>query len=127
MAQPYLAYSSSTSSESHIAAIHQGIIPNWKSPAFAQFVDACGDVVDELANAQTTGNGREEMMRCEGVWRQVVWLWERRWPGVLEPRAERLGAGYPLVGVSRTPVVVDEGSSEDDADGNADEYEGYNG
>lgn len=39
-------------------------------------------MVDELANAQTTGNGREEMARCESAWKQVLWLWERSWPDV---------------------------------------------
>lgn len=69
-------------SDSHNAALHHSLIPNWTSPAFAKFVDACRSVVDELANAQTSGNGREEMSRCEGSWKQVLWLWERTWPEV---------------------------------------------
>lgn len=66
----------------HIAALHQALIPNWTSSAFAKFVDACRSIVDELANAQTSGNGKEEMVRCESVFKQVIWLWERIWPEV---------------------------------------------
>lgn len=72
----------SANTDSHNAALHQSLIPNWTSPAFAKFVDACRAVVDELANAQTSGNGREEMTRCEGAWKQVLWLWEKSWPEV---------------------------------------------
>jgi len=72
----------SANADSHNAALHQSLIPNWTSPAFAKFVDACRAVVDELANAQTSGNGREEMARCQGAWDQVLWLWERNWPEV---------------------------------------------
>ncbi|KAK4983827.1 hypothetical protein LTR50_006995 [Elasticomyces elasticus] len=76
---PYAPHSSDSS---HILALHHSMIPNWTSPAFARFVDACKIAVDELANAQTSGNGRDEMARCEGAWRQVLWLWERSWPEV---------------------------------------------
>ena len=86
--------------DSHNAALHQNLIPNWTSPAFAKFVDACRAVVDELANAQTSGNGREEMARCEGAWKQVLWLWEKSWPDVdgmgeedEVANAERFGTG----------------------------------
>lgn len=72
----------SANTDSHNAALHQSLIPNWTSPAFAKFVDACRAVVDELANASTSGNGREEMTRCEGAWKQVLWLWEKSWPDV---------------------------------------------
>lgn len=89
-----------TSTDSHNAALHQSLIPNWTSPAFAKFVDACRAVVDELANAQTSGNGREEMARCEGAWKQVLWLWEKSWPDVdgmgeesESANAERLAGG----------------------------------
>ncbi|KAL1304042.1 hypothetical protein AAFC00_000479 [Neodothiora populina] len=79
--QPILP-SFSVNTDSHNAALHQSLIPNWTSPAFAKFVDACRAVVDELANAQTSGNGREEMARCECAWKQVLWLWEQSWPEV---------------------------------------------
>jgi hypothetical protein len=70
------------SNENHIAALHQSLIPNWTSPAFSKFVDACRALVDELANSSTTANGKEEMMRCEQVFKQICWLQERFWPDV---------------------------------------------
>lgn len=73
---------SGTSSENHIAALHQSLIPNWTSPAFSKFVDACRALVDELANSSTLPNGKEEMLRCEQVFRQICWLEERFWPDV---------------------------------------------
>ncbi|KAK3060053.1 hypothetical protein LTS18_009450 [Coniosporium uncinatum] len=66
----------------HIAALHQSLIPNWTSPAFSKFVDACRALVDELANSTTSPNGKEEMQRCEQVFRQICWLEERFWPDV---------------------------------------------
>lgn len=72
----------SFSAHSDTAALNQALIPSWTSPAYAKFVDACRAIVDELANAQTSGNGREEMTRCEGAWKQVLWLWEKSWPEV---------------------------------------------
>lgn len=74
--------SSSSNSDSHINALQQALIPNWTSPAFSKFVDACRAIVDELANAQTSGNGREEMQRCESVFKQQLWIWARLWPEV---------------------------------------------
>ena len=78
--QPILPYSSN--GDSHNAALHQSLIPNWTSAAFAKFVDACKAVVDELANAETSPNGREQMSRCLSAFNQVLWLWERTWPSV---------------------------------------------
>lgn len=74
--------SSSLSNDAHINALHQALIPNWTSPAFSKFVDACRSIVDEVANAMTTGNGREEMMRCEQTFKQALWLWRGIWPEV---------------------------------------------
>ncbi len=68
--------------ESHIAALHNSLIPNWTSPAFSKFVDACRGLVDELANLPTIANSKEEMERCEGVFRQVCFLVGRSWPDV---------------------------------------------
>ncbi|KAF2095354.1 heme oxygenase-like protein, partial [Rhizodiscina lignyota] len=68
--------------EPHIAALHQALIPNWTSPAFSKFVDACRSLVDELANTTTSPNGKEEMARCEQVFRQICWIQERFWPDV---------------------------------------------
>ena len=70
----------SSSNENHINALHQALIPNWTSPAFSKFVDACRSIVDEVANAMTTGNGREEMVRCEQTFKQALWLWKGIWP-----------------------------------------------
>ncbi|KAF1816224.1 heme oxygenase-like protein [Eremomyces bilateralis CBS 781.70] len=73
---------STPSNESHIAALHQNLIPNWTSPAFSKFVDACRSLVDDLANSTNIPNGKEEMDRCEQVFRQVCWLEEQFWPEV---------------------------------------------
>jgi len=81
-AQSFTSTLSGPSSESHIAALHQSLIPNWTSPAFSKFVDACRGLVDELAISPTIANGKEEMQRCEQVFRQVCWLAERFWPDV---------------------------------------------
>lgn len=45
-------------------------------------MDACRAIVDELANAETTGSGKEQLARCELQYQQVVFLWERIWPEV---------------------------------------------
>lgn len=73
---------SGPATEAHIAALHQSLIPNWTSPAFGKFVDACGQLVDDLANSSTTANGREEMLRCDLVFKQVCWLEGQFWPDV---------------------------------------------
>jgi thiaminase len=86
---------STTSSESHIVALHQALIPNWTSPAFSKFVDATRALVDELANNHNAPNGKEEMQRCEEIFRQICWLEERFWPDVdgmgEEDESARLG------------------------------------
>lgn len=38
--------------------------------------------MDELAIAPTISNGKEEMTRCEQVFKQVCFLAERFWPNV---------------------------------------------
>jgi hypothetical protein len=45
-------------------------------------VDATRALVDELANSTTARDGKEEMMRCEEIFRQICWLEERFWPDV---------------------------------------------
>ena len=45
-------------------------------------MEACKAIVDELANAQTSGNGAVELQNCELVFKQVVWLWKQMWPEV---------------------------------------------
>lgn len=73
---------STPSPENHIVALHQALIPNWTSPAFSKFVDATRALVDELANITTAHDGKEEMIRCEDIFRQICWLEERFWPDV---------------------------------------------
>lgn len=73
---------STPSADSHIVALHQALIPNWTSPAFSKFVDASRALVDELANITTAHDGKEEMVRCEEIFRQICWLEERFWPDV---------------------------------------------
>jgi len=68
--------------KAHITALHEAFIQNWTSPNFSRFVDACKSIVDELANAQTSGNGMTEMRACERVFKQVTWLWTQTWPEV---------------------------------------------
>jgi hypothetical protein len=70
------------SSDNHIVALHQALIPNWTSPAFNKFVDATRALVDELANTTTARDGKEEMMRCDEIFRQICWLEQRFWPEV---------------------------------------------
>jgi hypothetical protein len=73
---------STPSADTHIVALHQALIPNWTSPAFYKFIDATRALVDELANITTTRDGKEEMIRCEEIFRQICWLEERFWPEV---------------------------------------------
>jgi hypothetical protein len=72
----------SSSSDQHVTALQEALIPNWTSREFTKFVDACRAIVDELANAETTGSGRDQLLRCEGVYQQIIFLWDRIWPDV---------------------------------------------
>ncbi|KAF7191124.1 putative transcription factor [Pseudocercospora fuligena] len=69
-------------SDQHLAALQEALIPNWTSREFSKFVEACRAIVDELANAETTGSGRDQLLRCEQQYQQVIYLWERVWPEV---------------------------------------------
>ena len=86
---------------SHTAALHEALIPNWTSQGFSKFVDACKSIVDELANAQTSGNGAAELSNCEVVFKQVTWLWKQMWPEVTgmgeenEPATDSRGPTQP--------------------------------
>ena len=71
-----------TSDNTYNAALREALIPNWTSAGFSKFVDACKAIVDELANAQTSGNGAVELSNCELVFKQVIWLWKQMWPEV---------------------------------------------
>jgi thiaminase len=73
---------STPSNDAHIVALHQALIPNWTAPAFSKFIDATRALVDELANTTTARDGKEEMLRCEEIFRQICWLEERFWPDV---------------------------------------------
>jgi hypothetical protein len=70
------------SENAHTTALHEALIPNWTSLGFTKFVDACKSMVDELANSQTTGNGRTELNNCETNFRQAIWLWKQVIPEV---------------------------------------------
>jgi hypothetical protein len=99
--------SSSLSNDAHINALHQALIPNWTSPAFSKFVDACRSIVDEVANAMTTGNGREEMLRCEQTFKQALWLWKGIWPEVNGMgESDELGAAVQPMGHTETPQAA---------------------
>nr|QCC62994.1 heme oxygenase-like protein [Phoma sp.] len=72
-----------TPKNSHTTALREAVIENWKSENFGRFVDACRSIVDELAMAQTTGNGRTELTACERVFKQAIWLWGQIFPEVI--------------------------------------------
>lgn len=78
-AQPHM---DGGSDDAHNVALKEALIPNWTSEGFTKFVDACKSIVDELANAQTTGNGAAELNNCEANFRQAVWLWRQLFPEV---------------------------------------------
>lgn len=69
--------------DQHIPALSEALITNWSSRDFSKFVDVCRTIVDELANAENNQNsGLEQLLRCEGQYQQVLFLWERIWPEV---------------------------------------------
>lgn len=120
--------------DAHISALHDSFIQNWTSANYIRFVEACKAIVDELANAQTSGNGAQEMMACERSFRQSVWLWGQIWPDVSgtgeEDELTKAGADISPV-VSKTAVteisngnasdrplnIVDDDGGDDDAEG----------
>lgn len=119
----------------HITALHEALIPNWTSQGFTNFVDACKAIVDELANAQTTGNGAVELGNCEENFRQVLWLWRQTWPEVVETGERRVDvearvamegpeSGNANENAEEVVVVPDEEERGDgDGDGDAAEEE----
>lgn len=56
--------------------------------------------MDELANTAPGSDGKEQMVRCEQVFRQVCWLEERFWPDVdgmgEEDERDQNGLGHAL-------------------------------
>ncbi|KAH8723799.1 hypothetical protein GQ44DRAFT_760780 [Phaeosphaeriaceae sp. PMI808] len=101
---------STPSADPHIIALHQALIPNWTSPAFAKFVDATRSLVDELANITTTRDGKEEMLRCEDIFRQICWLDERFWPDV-DGMGEHDEPPPRLNEQRRIPITMDSAAS----------------
>jgi len=112
----------------HITALHEAFIQNWSSANFVRFVSACKSIVDEVANAQTSGNGRMEMLACERVFRQAVWLWGESWPEIDgmgqedelaarrdESSPERLQNNESLNGTAQKAIEADD-DGDDDAD-----------
>ncbi|EGP90834.1 uncharacterized protein MYCGRDRAFT_31323, partial [Zymoseptoria tritici IPO323] len=81
---PYAAPTpaASRSDQQHATALREALIPNWTSREFCKFVDACRAIVDEIANKESVGDGRHQLSRCELLYKQVVFLWERIWPEV---------------------------------------------
>lgn len=85
-------------------------MPNCTSPAANKFLDATRALVDELANITTTRDGKEEMIRCEEVFRQMCWVAERYWPVVDENGAavgSSMQSGMPNarpIPMNRNPV-----------------------
>ncbi|GAB1738394.1 hypothetical protein NU219Hw_g3203t1 [Hortaea werneckii] len=124
---PYSGGPPGNADQPHITALHDAFIQNWTSANFVRFVSACKSIVDEVANAQTTGNGRTEMQACERVFRQAIWLWGQIWPEVDGMGEDREGEGdvsgdksteeHDEVvngGVNDRPIEID-----DDAEGEA--------
>ena len=105
------------------AALHEALMPNWTSTGFTKFVDACKSIVDELANSQTSGNGKFELTNCEVVFKQVLWLWKQMWPeisgmGEEETADETMGRSQANEngGASDDPIEIpeDEGVGRDE-------------
>ena len=110
---------------SHNDALREALIPNWTSFGFSKFVDACKAIVDELANAQTSGNGAMELNNCELVFKQVIWLWKQMWPEV-NGMGEDKDTAEDGDGTSRAPANGNDANGpieidDDDDDGGRDE------
>ncbi|KAK3726006.1 hypothetical protein LTR37_000154 [Vermiconidia calcicola] len=99
-----------TKRDLHTAAIHEAFIPNWTSAGFSQFVDACKAIVDEIANAQTTGNGAKELNNSVEVFAQVLWFWKQIWPDVTGMGEDN---GAAENGESENPIEIQDEDSPD--------------
>lgn len=71
-----------TDNHRYITALHEAMIPNWTSRDFSKFVDACRAIVDEIAGKENIGDGKNQLVRCETLYQQTLYLWERIWPEV---------------------------------------------
>jgi hypothetical protein len=67
----------------HNCALREAFIENWKSENFGCFVTACKSMVDELVNIRTSKNGGAELLACERVFKQAIWLWGQMFPEVM--------------------------------------------
>jgi len=109
----------------HISALHDAFIQNWTSANFVRFVSACKAIVDEVANAQTTGNGKTEMTACERRFVQAIAMWGQIWPEVDGMGEEDAGADADGNGTGEKPIEIDD--DDVDADGAADSPYGGTG
>jgi len=110
--------------------MYEALIPNWTSAGFSKFVDACKAIVDELANAQTTGNGVKELSNAEQVFGQLCWLWRMMWPEVTGTGEEDDAAeenGGQRTGTEDEPIDVEEDDDEVDRDEDAPAADEYGG
>ncbi|TKA75085.1 hypothetical protein B0A55_05597 [Friedmanniomyces simplex] len=108
----------------HITALHDAFIQNWTSANFVRFVSACKSIVDEVANAQTTGNGKTEMTACERRFRQAIAMWGQIWPEVDGMGEEEEPADANANGAGEKPIEIDDDA---DAEGAADSPYGGTG
>ncbi|PSK54118.1 hypothetical protein B9Z65_7924 [Elsinoe australis] len=60
--------------------VRQILIPNWTSTEFESFVNDIGNLLNELTERSAAID--EEKVRCDEMWRQVLWCEERFWPEV---------------------------------------------
>jgi hypothetical protein len=67
----------------HNRALREAFIGNWKSENFGCFVAACKAMVDELVNVQTSKNGGTELLACQRVFKQAIWLCGQMFPEVI--------------------------------------------
>jgi hypothetical protein len=109
-------------SSSHTAAVMEALIPNWTSAGFGKFVDACKAIVDELANAQTTGNGAKELANAEQVFAHMCWIWGQIWPEIAPPEPEKDDEGEENgdgvgPGTEGEPIDVEDDEGDQDANG----------
>ncbi|GAB7345069.1 hypothetical protein MBLNU457_3477t1 [Dothideomycetes sp. NU457] len=54
------------------------LIPNWSSDEFEEFVTRIGGLLDELAKQESVTQA--DIVKCEDVWKQVLWAEANFWP-----------------------------------------------
>ena len=75
-----LSYKDEVPEEKRQHVMHTTLIPNWTCAEFEEFVVSIGDLLDELA--ESVPEGSKEWVKCEEIWRQVLWAEEQFWPSV---------------------------------------------